>query len=228
VVKAQSGYNYQKYGITVDGSYERGYTNLRLQQNHASGDISFVYNYSPFLPVAAEFQFGTLSGGGLTPNLDPYGKRYTNHYEALVVHGDFQFGQVVDFSNSDILDYLKNFYVGTGIGIVINNNNVQRTNIFPWNGSTSYVFPGKDKSVNMSVPLRFGYEIKIYNDYQEPYMAVEIGYVHSYVFGEGLDGYNDPPSKFKNQASDQYRQIVIGVKFNFGTTTSFTKPITRF
>ena len=46
-----------------------------------------------------------------------------------------------------------------------------------------------------------------------------------FAFGEGLDGYDDPSSKFKNNAIDQYRQITIGFKYFFGNVTSYNKLI---
>jgi hypothetical protein len=143
-------------------------------------------------------------------------------------------GEVIDYSTSDFANFCKNFYFGTGIGVVFNNNTVQRTNVYygesglPNNGPSTYVFPGTNSSVNLDIPLRFGYELKFYNDWTEPFMAVDIGYVHSLVFGEGLDGYNDPPQIFKNNATNQYRQITIGVKFMFGNISAYNKLITHF
>lgn len=228
------GYNYKEFGIGLDVSYERGYTNIERQDEHFCENINFIYNYSPYIPVVAELQFGTLSGGGLTPNLDKFGRKFTNNYEAFVLHADFQFGEVIDYSESTTLNIIKNFYFGTGGGIVFNNNTVQRTNVYdgenglPNYGGKDYVFPGSDNSINLTIPLRFGYEFKLYNAFEEPYMAIDIAYVHNLVFGEGLDGYDDPSSKFKNNATNQYRQILIGVKFNFGNVTSYNKLIRRF
>ena len=222
------GYNYKEFGIGLDVSLIRGYTNVQKQEGHFASNINFIYNYSPYIPVVAELQFGTLSGGGLVPEADKYGRQYTNKFEAFILHADFQLGEVIDYSQNDLLNIVKNFYFGTGIGIVFNNNTVQRTNVIPGNGSIDYVFPGSDNSISPSIPIRFGYEFKIYNEFEEPYMAIDLGYVHNLVFGEGLDGYNDPPNKFKNNATDQYRQITIGIKFNFGNVTSFNKLIRRF
>ena len=234
VVKAQVGYNYKSFAIGLDVSYERGYTNLAKQFDHFAENINFIYNYSPYIPITAELQFGTLSGGGLTPDIDKSGRQYTNHFEGLIVHGDFGLGEVIDYSESDVLNIIKNFYFGSGAGLIFNSNTVQRTNIYdgsnglPNNGPSSYIFPGNNSSINITIPLRFGYEFKLYNEYQEPYMAINIGYVHNMVFGEGLDGYDDPDSKFKNNATNQYRQIVVGVKFSFGEVTSYNKLIRRF
>lgn len=224
------GYNYKEFGIGLDVNYERGYTNVNRQLNHIGANINFIYNYSPYIPVAAELQFGTLSGGGLLPSEDRYGRQYTNHYEAFLVHADFQLGEVIDYSQSEILSILKNFYFGSGGGFVFNSNMVQRYSIYrpPPPDPNAYKFPGSDNSINFIVPLRFGYEFKLYNYYNEPYIALDIGYVHNLVFGEGLDGYDDPEAKFKNNATNQYRQIQIGVKFYFGNITSFNKLIRRF
>lgn len=225
MVKAQVGYNYKEFGIGLDISYERGYTNLARQYYHIGQSVSFTYNYSPYIPITAELQFGTLSGGGLTQNLDKYGRMYTNHFEGLILHGDLQLGELIDYSESYFNSAIKGFYFGSGGGIIFNSNTVQRTNVILSNGPSTYVFPGTNSSVNLTIPLRFGYEFKIFNEYEEPFMSVNIGYVHSLVFGEGLDGYDDPSSKFKNNATNQYSQIVVGVKFNFGNVTSYTKVI---
>lgn len=228
VVKAQSGFNYKEFAVGVDAFNERGFTNIQRQDNHFGGSLNFTYNYSPYVPITAEIQFGQLSGGGLTVDKDPYGKEYTNNYKALYLHADFQLGEAIDYANNDFLNAVKGFYVGTGLGAVVNHNTVQRTNVIPANGRLDYVFPGKDNSINLSIPLRFGYEFKIYNGYDEPAIALDIGYVHNLVFGEGLDGYDDPPSKFKNNATNQYRQIVIGVKFSFGNITAYNKLIREY
>jgi hypothetical protein len=234
VVKAQMGYNYKEFAIGIDVSYMRGYTNVQRQDNNIGANINFIYNYSPYIPITAELQFGNLSGGGITPDKDKYGRMYTNHFEAFVLHGDFQLGEVIDYSESTFLNAVKNFYFGSGVGFVFNNNTVQRTNLYdgtnglPNYGTRDYIFPGSNSSINITVPLRFGYEFKLYNDFEEPYMAIDLGYVHNMVFGEGLDGYDDPSNKFKNNATNQYRQFVIGVKFSFGNVTSYNKLIRRF
>jgi hypothetical protein len=222
------GYNYKEFGIGLDVFSEIGFTNVQKQYRHFGESLNFVYNYSPYIPVTAELQFGHLSGGGLTPALDKYGRQYLNNYEGLILHADFQFGEVIDYSQNDLLNILKNFYFGSGGGIIFNSNTVQRTNIYPINGPLTYVFPGSNSSINLTVPLRFGYEFKLYNDYEEPYMTIDLGYTHNLVFGEGLDGYDDPSNKFKNNATNQYAQIVVGIKLNFGNVTSFNKLIRRF
>ena len=145
---------------------------------------------------------------------------------------DIHLGAMIDYEDSWFLNAIKNFYAGSGGGFVFNNNKVQRTNVIAANGATSgpdvYVFAGKDGGIDFTVPLRVGYEFKIYDSYGQPGYAIDIGYIHSFVFDEGLDGYDADPKIFKNQAVDQYRQIVIGFKYFFGNTVSYNKLIRRF
>jgi hypothetical protein len=227
-VKAQSGYNYQELGVGGGASYIRGYTNVQRQDNHPAFSAYFIYNYNPYLPIELEYQQGTLSGGGLTVDKDKYGRQYTNNYQAILLHADVQLGAAIDYEDSWILTALRNFYVGTGVGFISNNVTVQRTNVIVANGPLTYIFPGNNSSTGILLPLRFGYEFKIFDSYNEPSWAIDVGYIHSFEFGEGLDGYNDDPSKFKNNAIDQYRQIVVGVKYYFGTVVSYNKLIKAF
>ncbi|MDB5005630.1 MAG: outer membrane protein beta-barrel protein [Mucilaginibacter sp.] len=227
VVKAQGGFNYYEFGVGAGTSYERGYTNISHQNDNLGFNANLIYNYNPYVPVELELQKGRLSGGGITVDKDKYGRQYTNNYLAVYLHADAHLGSFIDYGNGWFLNTVKNFYFGSGIGIIKNNNTVQRTNVIAADGPLFYVFPGKDKSINYSISLRAGYEFKIFDSYDEPTYAIDLGYVHNVIIGEGLDGYNDPNSKFKNNALDQYRQITIGFKYFFGNTVAYNKRIRR-
>ncbi|MEB0248725.1 hypothetical protein QN344_01200, partial [Mucilaginibacter sp. 5B2] len=134
---------------------------------------------------------------------------------------DVQAGEVINYQGSTVLNVLKNFYLGAGIGGIANSVVTQRTSVI----DPTYTFPGKDNGINLIVPLRFGYEFKFYNEYDQPNVRLDIGYQHNLTFGEGLDGYADPSTKFKNNALDQYRQITVGIKVNFGGQNSYDKEI---
>ena len=225
IVNGQGIYNYREWGVGTDVSYIKGYTNITRQYNHAAVDASFFYNYSPYLPIAVELQSGQLSGGGQSLNLDPFGRAYTNNYFALILHADVHLGSMIDYEDDFFLNIVKNFYFGSGAGLVYNNNTVIRHPYY----SPLYTFPGSDNSINLDIPFRFGYEFKLYDNYHmEPSMAFDIGYIHSIVFGSGLDGYNDPRDIFRHQSQDQYRQITIGFKYFFGNIVSYNKPIKTF
>lgn len=216
-------YNYPKFGVglTVGATYP--YADLAQSNNGYSGSLALYYNLSPYMPVGLEIQSGQLSGG--SRYTDPNTREYKNQYLAAAVHGDFFLGQIIEYDNSGFMRLIKDIYLGGGLGVIKNNMTyIQRVKL---NSNPPYVFPGQDQSTNVMVPLRVGYEFKIYNGYGDQIFGINLGYIHNITFGEGLDGYADPASNFKNNAPDQYRQIVVGIKFNFGPVGSFFKSIDR-
>lgn len=220
--KAQGSLNYAMYGIGISASSNHPYADLKKEYNNKSFAITANYFYTPYVPIGLEFQFGKLSGGGNTVDLDRDLRRYENNYKALILHMDVQLGEVISYERNTFLNIVKNFYAGSGVGGIYNKVDVNRTQ----QGSVPlYTFPGKDSGVNFIVPLRFGYEFKFYNAYDQPNIRLDIGYQHNLTFGEGLDGYNDPSTKFKNNALDQYRQITIGIKVNLGGEGSYDRDI---
>lgn len=223
-VKAQ-GYHYASFGIGVSVNYQRPYADLAEYDKTLSFSVSPHYNITPYLPVGLQFEMGRLSGGSITTN--EYRKAYDNHYMAIGVRGDIMLGEVLEYSNSNFLYFIKDFYAGTGLGIIHNKMAfVQRTNLLPTGYPVgAYVYPGDDSSTNLVIPLRFGYEYKIYNQFDEPYMSINLAYTHNFTMGEGLDGYNDPPSKFKNNSPDQYAQLSISVKFNLFGSSYYNRMI---
>lgn len=220
--KAQGNLNYAMYGIGISASENQPYADLKREYKNKSYAITANYFFTPYVPIGLEFQFGKLSGGGNTVDLDKDLRRYENNYKALILHMDVQLGEVINYERNVFLNIVKNFYAGAGVGGIYNKVDANRTQL----GSVPlYTFPGKDNSVNFIVPLRFGYEFKFYNAYDQPNIRLDIGYQHNLTFGEGLDGYADPSTKFKNNALDQYRQITIGIKVNFGGEGSYDKDI---
>ena len=226
----QSGLNYYETGIGAGFSYQRGYTNITRQYSQFGVNGNYIYFFNPYFPIEAETQIGRLSGGGSLPSQDQFGREYHNLYGAIILHGDIMLGVVIDYDDSRILNVLKNFYGGIGLGALYNNNHVTRYSIYrpPYPQPGYYKFPGEDRGLNLTIPLRFGYQFKIYYADNIPRFFVDIGYIHSVVVGEGLDGYDDPATKFKNNAPDQYRQINITFKFSFGNFISYNKLIRPF
>ncbi|WP_158288332.1 outer membrane beta-barrel protein [Mucilaginibacter psychrotolerans] len=220
-VKAQSGYNYNSFGIGAGASLVQPLADLKKSFTTQAYHADLTYYYNPYIPIVLEFQWGNLKGGGNTVAEDKDTRRFENKYKALMVHLNYQLGDGIDYYRSDFLNLLKNFYAGVGIGAIFNNVDRNQYSLL----DPAYLFPGSNKSVNVILPLRFGYEFKIYDYYGVPKFGIDIGYQHNITFGEGLDGYADPVSQFKNNASDQYRQITIGIKYNFGHEASYDKSI---
>jgi hypothetical protein len=224
MVKAQGDYNYMPFAVGAGVSTIRGYTNVAKQNNTLAANLNITYYDSPYIPITFEIQKGRLWGGSRVT--DPYSREYENNYMAFIIHGDLQMGEIINYYRGDITNILKNFYVGTGIGLVDNNVQNQRTDLFSQGyAAGTYVFPGSDHTKNFLISLRLGYEFKFYDEFDEPQFALDLEYVHNLVAGEGLDGYDDPPSKFKNDFPDQYRQITVGFKYDFGRIRYYSKRI---
>jgi hypothetical protein len=216
--KSQS-YNYNLFGFGGNISAVYPYTDLAIGKNTNAFNITAYYNLTPYVPIGLEYQMGTLSGGDV--EADVHGRAYTNKYKAVILHADLYMGQLIEYNFSTFQHIIKDIYIGTGVGLI--NNNL--TDIVRVQPGTGYIFPGKDKSTGIMVPMRVGYEFRINNNFGEQFMGINIGYITNVTWGEGLDGYSDPPKDFKNNAPDLYRQIIVGVKFNFGPMRSFYKQI---
>ena len=244
--KAQLGYNYAQYNFGVGLGYLKASTDVPLQSSYPAVNFNFGYNISPYFTLSADFQIGQLSGGyanyvskslattttadqgyavlsQLSYNLygttyDPYYRSYTNNFQALTLHLDLQAGEVLDLNPDKIVQRaLRNIYVGVGIGLIYNkitNNN----RISP---DSSYYYGGEDQSQNLMIPLRVGYQFKLYNNYDEPFVFINVGYEYNYVLGYGLDGYADPLLVTKK--TEKYSGFNIGIRYNFGSVTSYRK-----
>jgi hypothetical protein len=240
--KAQLGYNYAQYSMGFGLNYVKATTDVPSQTSHPAYNFNINYNFTPFTIFSLEYEFGRLSGGygdyydnaskGVTDptkladiytaygKIDPYYRYYYNNYQSINLHADVQLGEFIDYSDGGLITNIaKNIYVGTGIGMVY--NNIAAINrISP---DSTYSYGGSDHSNNVFIPVRIGYQLKLYNDYDEPSILVDLGYQMNYVFGYGLDGYSDPIFTTRNY--ETYGGFHIGVKFNFGSVTSYSKAI---
>ncbi|ASU36233.1 hypothetical protein [Mucilaginibacter xinganensis] len=216
--RAQS---YATFGAGFDISSTLGYTDLVKQNPGYSYAAHVSYNYSAFVPISLELQRGKLSGGGDTFTLDKNLRKYENNYTALFLRVEIQLGELLDKDNT-VNDLLKNWFAGFGAGGVFSQ---VKTNRIKPDGS-HYRFPGSDQSREFIASARAGYALKFNNMFGEPTYVVSICYVHNFDIGDGLDGYNDPPSKFKNRDTDHYRQLLIGITYNFGPIQTYYRQRT--
>lgn len=181
-------------------------------------------NLTPFVTAGLEIQKGTVRGGDLTT--DRYNRQYTNHYSAVSANFKFMLGEIVDYDRSDFLYTIRGLYAGAGLG-VINNKIVNIVRYRPsFSDDPGYgPFPGKDKSTNLVVPFNLGINIFLNDSYGYMRYVVTLNAQSNYTFGEGLDGYNDPPSKFRNDSPDVYNVYSVGVKYFFGNIKVYRKTL---
>jgi hypothetical protein len=205
--KAQLGYEYAQYDIGIGGSLNTVFADLPTGGRNPVGHLNFNYNVNPFINYVFEFQTGNLHG-----NLKDNGiitRGFINNFSAVVLRGQVQAGEIIDYSRSRLGNALKNLYFSTGIGYI--NNHIKEVT----RGSD----PGLDNSSNLMIPARIGYEFKVFNRYSQPSFKIDIGYQYNYLFGDNMDGLAIGTTK------DAYSQLNVSFKFALGSITSYKKQI---
>ena len=249
ITKAQIGYNFPQWSLGTGISQVTAKTSVLNQSSHGAFNFNVSYNVTPYVAVTLDYQFGQLSGGyneyyakavsGLsTSNIaqydslllaiptaysktDPYHLSYFNDFQMINVHADVQLGEFMDYASDNMINKIvRNIYVGTGIGMVFNSISGNNNRLTP---DSTYYIGGSDNSQNVVIPLRFGYQFKLYNNYDMPSVLIELGYQHNWVLGYGLDGFADP--LVLTHRFEQFSGFHVGVKFNFGNITSYRRPI---
>lgn len=210
---AQIGYDYAQYDLGLGGNINRVYGDAETVKSTPSAHISFTYNYTPYVNYVVEGQGGLLEGGDVNSKS---GRYFRNLYKAIVFRGQLQAGEFLHYSDNQFFNALKNLYVSAGLGYIMNDMRSINRESFQ---VADYVTPGEDKSSELFLPVRIGYEFKFFNQYNEPSFKVDIGGTYNHDFGDGLDGFNAGKSK------DYFIQYGITLKFAIGGVTSASKKI---
>lgn len=217
--KAQLGYEYAQYdlGFGVAGSRVVG-SDAETVVTSPTGHFNFNYNASPFLNYVVEVQAGYLKGG--KPQ-DKSKRVFKNEFTSVMFRAQIQAGELIDYSQSRVMNGLKNFYLSSGVGFVVNKLEIDESLRVP--DEFGFYTPGRNHSNQVLIPMRIGYEFKVFNKYNQPSIKIDLGYQLNYILGDGLDGFETGKSK-----NDAYDQFSIGVKFAIGSVTSYRKSISYY
>jgi hypothetical protein len=93
---AQGSINYASFGFGLNAGINKPLADLRKQIVNNSYSATAYYYYTPYVPIALEFQVGKLAGGGNTVAEDKDTRRFLNNYKALMLHIDVQLGEIMD------------------------------------------------------------------------------------------------------------------------------------
>jgi hypothetical protein len=216
VSKAQIGAEFALFDVGASAGINQFYGDVSTTKSSQAFSFNINFNQTPFVNYILEGQFGKLSGG--TPN-DYSGREFSTDYQYYAFRVQFQLGEVIDYSQSDFANSMKNLYAGAGVGFIYGKvTSISRYSPhFP-----GYYVPGDDKSNQTFLPLRVGYEFKIFNQYLQPSIKIDIGYQYSYIFGDEIDGYRT------GNYNDSFSQFTIGIKFAVGVIGSYRKEINYF
>jgi hypothetical protein len=213
ISKAQLGYNYAQFDVGVAGAVNQVYGDAQSITKTASLNFSLNYNQTPYLNYILEAGGGKLEGGKLS---DPTSRQFSNSFSSFLFRIQVQAGELMDYSDSPFKNGLKNLYISSGIGYVVNNLKTNRYSL----KIPDYYTPGEDHSNEIFIPARIGYEFKLYNKFDEPSVKIDLAYQYNFVMGDELDGFK------AGKANDQFSQICLGVKFAIGSKISYRKQIT--
>jgi hypothetical protein len=213
--KAQIGYDYSVYDIGFAGGINRVYGDAETFTNTPSVHLNFNYNIGPFINYVFEIQAGQLKGGDSLHTVS--GRQFANSFTSIMLRCQVQAGEVIDYSQSKFNNALKNLYLSTGVGFVVNHLTMANRYSIQIPG---YYTPGTNNSNEILIPARIGYEFKLFNQYNQPSVKIDLGYQYNFIMGDLLDGYQ------VGGKNDAYSQFTLGVKFAIGTEiTSYRKQI---
>lgn len=204
---AQIGYNYYKLDFGISGAYNKSYTDfINPRPGYAAGG-TITFNQTPFINYIAEAQVGYIAGDKIpaAPNADI---SFKNKYALGLLRLQIQLGEFIDYSRNPFTNSLKNIYISSGIGALYSRLNISQPGFVAQQSTVRDWF----------IPFKAGYELKIFNDYNEPRIKVDIGYQYNYILGDDIDHYS-------NMHNDGFSQIVLGIKMGIGPYTSYGKPI---
>lgn len=220
---AQSNYFKWSYGLGAGPNYSKtdvvkgnwGYT--------INGEIT--HHITPFVTASLEGQYGMVQGGDIVN--DPHNRQFVNKYTGLNLNVKLMLGEFIYYEKSEFLNNIKGLYLGLGVGAI--NNNI--TDVVRYKPAWAAYdpgygpFPGEDKSINLWVPVNLGFNYYLYDGYGYIRYVINFNAQSNFTFGEGLDGYNDPSTKFKNYDPDTYNVYSIGFKYYFGHIKSYRKTL---
>ncbi|BAU55476.1 hypothetical protein [Mucilaginibacter gotjawali] len=216
ITRAQIGFDFSHYEIGFAAGFNQVYGDAQTQTTTPSFHLNLTYDPTPYVNIVFEAQMGRLAGGDSLKTST--GRQFTTDLTALILRGQLQMGEIVDYSHSPFNNAIKNLYVSAGLGFVVSHiTSINRYSIKPVAGLYT---PGVLNSQGPFIPLRLGYEFKVFNKYQQPAFKIDLGYEYNIVLSDNLDGLTSG-SHF-----DIYSQFIIGVKFAFGgDIVSYRKQI---
>lgn len=215
--------NFYKLSIGAGYGVTQSFTDVQEHAISFAGYGTADYFLTPFLSLGGEFQMGQIRGGDMYT--DPNEREFINSHKAANINGKIYLGSILDFNRNAFANAVKWLYVGAGLGVI--KNDVERIVVKPSTRNTAnpYVFPGADKSTDLIVPLSTGINYYLPDRTGKPRIGFNLNYQLNFSLGEGIDGYDDSPIKFKNGSPDVYTYLSFGFRYNFGLLGLSTKSL---
>ena len=220
VTDAFSQYNFHRFSVGISGGPNQPFSDVSRNKMGGAITLNSDFYFTPFVVGGVEGQIGKLRGGDRV--LDPHLREFENSYKTLLFTGKFALGQLLNYNRRSILNTFKGLYIGSGAGFMFNNMSFV-TRIKP-DGMNNYTFPGDDSGVNLVIPATAGISFNFLDGWDETRYILSAGYQMNLTFGEGMDGFNDPPEKFENNYNDMYSYATLSLKYCFGRKGVHYRP----
>ena len=215
-----SQYNFHRWSLGLGGGPNRPFSDVYTNKSGPGAVVYSDFYLTPFVVAGAELQFGTLTGGNRIS--DPHLREFKNSYKTFMFTGKLSLGQLLNYNRRSALNTFKGVYIGSGFGFIMNNM-VFVTRIKP-DGQNNYTFPGADSGINLVIPASAGIAFNIDDGWGETRYILSVGYQMNLTFGEGMDGFNDPPERFENNYHDMYSYATVSLKYCFGKKAVHYRP----
>ncbi len=239
-LKAYPQANFSRIGLGVSGGLTTAYTGLSygdspvipgfnptkgltLNKAKAFGG-SLDYYFTPFITGGIEYNIVQLKDG-----TDKHNRAFVSDFSSIEVRGNVAVGQFIDYSYSPFLYAIRNINASVGIGFISGKNNVadyveglpiDAVSPFPRRMHKDDNGESKFSGV-LSVPVTIGYNINLYNAYQEVKFVVGFNYKTVFTMSDDIDGFND--NFASNKSKDMYTSFGISLKYLFGPTSLYFK-----
>lgn len=210
--RSQPSYNYAKFDFGFAGAVVKPFADEKFNAVSPAIIVGLTYNYTPYVNYIASLQIGAALGRS-----DGYSE-YDTRYTAPCLRIQLQAGEFINYEQTIINHVLKNLYISMGAGLLYHITQKKQTVFTPNNGSST-IQNNTDIYYNMFVPAIIGYEIKLMNSQQEPFMKVDIAYQYNYILGDNFDG------TIAGKHNDVLHQLSIGVKLAISGSSYYRKPI---
>ncbi|MEJ7557153.1 MAG: hypothetical protein WKF66_02525 [Pedobacter sp.] len=207
-VFAQS--NFYKLSVGAGLGYTHSFTDVQKHDFDLAGYGTLDYHFTPFMSLGGELQRGQIVGGSV--QTDPHERQFLNSYTAATLNAKLALGALIDYDRNSFSNFAKDLYIGAGAGII--HNNIK--SIAKIQESTGYKFPIKEYSNDIVFPFNLGLNVYFKSYAGFPRLALNVNLQTNITIGEGLDGYDDSPVKFKNSNPDIYNYYSVGIKYHFG------------
>jgi hypothetical protein len=206
IARAQLGFDYSEWEIGAGVGLTSVMGNAETQTITPVVHLNLTFNSTPYVNWVFEAQMGRIAGGDSLTSAS--GRQFTGDLTAFVFRGQLQLGEILDYEKSPFKNAIKNLYISAGVGYAVSHiTDISRYSI----KNPGEYTPGPLNSQEPFIPLRIGYEFKVFNKYQQPSFKIDLAYAYNYVLSDNFDGYVVGANH-----RDVYTQICIGFKFAFG------------